>query len=135
MIASDAVPIGGAVIAALALFVLIGVVRRRWRRPVRIEGPEEAASAVEQALPDFPVAAAVVGADGAGAIAVTADGRIAAVRRVGRRLRAREVPWRVVRSTPDGILIETGDRLLGTVLLAHVDALDIRRLTPKGIKW
>lgn len=134
MTASDAVLIGGAIIAALLLAGLIGVVRRR-RRPVRIEGPEEAASAVERALPDFPVAAAVVGADGAGAIAVTADGRIAAVRRVGRQLRAREVPWQVVRSTPDGILIETGDRLLGAVLLAHVDALDIRRLTPKGIKW
>nr|WP_246360488.1 hypothetical protein [Sphingomonas abaci] len=108
-----------------------------WRRrtPPRIDGPEEAVAAVEQMLPGFPVSAAVVGADGLGALAVTADGRIAAVRRVGRRLLAREVPWRVVRATRDGILVETGDRRLGTVLLARVDALDIRRLTPKGIEW
>lgn len=134
MIAADAVLIGGGV-AALLVVVPLGLWLWRRRTPPRIDGPEEAVAAVEQMLPGFPVSAAVVGADGLGALAVTADGRIAAVRRVGRRLLAREVPWRVVRATRDGILVETGDRRLGTVLLARVDALDIRRLTPKGIEW
>ncbi|MBB4618129.1 hypothetical protein [Sphingomonas abaci] len=135
MIAADAVLIGGGGVAALLVVVPLGLWLWRRRTPPRIDGPEEAVAAVEQMLPGFPVSAAVVGADGLGALAVTADGRIAAVRRVGRRLLAREVPWRVVRATRDGILVETGDRRLGTVLLARVDALDIRRLTPKGIEW
>ena len=135
MIAPDAVLIGGGGVAALLVIAPISIWLWRRRTPARIDGPEEAAAAVEQMLPGFPVSAAVVGADGRGALALTADGRIAAVRRVGRRLLAREVPWRVVRATRDGILVETGDRRLGAVLLARVDALDIRRLTPKGIKW
>jgi len=135
VIASDAVLSGGGGAAALLVIAPVGLWLWRRRTPARIDGPEEAVAAVEQMLPDFPVNAAVVGADGLGALALTADGRIAAVRRVGRRLLAREVPWRVVRATRDGILVETGDRRLGAVRLARVNALDIRRLTPKGTRW
>ncbi|MEG3163564.1 hypothetical protein U1701_03040 [Sphingomonas sp. PB2P19] len=98
------------------------------RKPVRIDTPEEVAEAAEASLGGFAVSAAVVGADGQGALAVTGDGRVAAVKRRGRKLVVREVAWRAVRSTAGGMLIETGDRTLGDVALAGIDVLDIRRL-------
>ncbi|MDP1028674.1 hypothetical protein Q5H91_15745 [Sphingomonas sp. KR1UV-12] len=116
----------GAVLAAA-----LGWIMLRSRRAGRIESPEDAAQAVEQMLVGARVAGAVVGADGGGALAVTEDGRVAAVKRRGNRLVAREVPWRNVRSTAQGILVETGDARLGEVALAGVDALDIRRLAPR----
>lgn len=118
---------GGLVLAASGGWLLT-----RRGGPTRIASPEEAAAAAEQALPGFVVAGAVVGADGSGALAVAANGRVAALARRGRRLLSREVAWRAIRSTAEGIVIETGDRRLGDVRLAGVDVLDIRRLVPAG---
>lgn len=126
-----------ALIAALVgagLFVSMGggwLVARRGAG-TRIASPEEAAVAAETALPGFVVAGAVVGADGGGALAVAVNGRVAAMARRGRRLLSREVEWRSIRSTAEGIVIETGDRQLGDIRLAGVDVLDIRRLAPVG---
>ncbi len=120
---------GGLLAAAVLVWILI-----RRGRPQRIDSPEDAATAVETLLGGARVCGAVVGADGTGALAVTDDGRVAAVKRRGRRLIAREVAWQAVRAIPGGILIETGDRQLGAVALTGVDALDIRRLTPRGLK-
>jgi hypothetical protein len=39
-----------------------------------------------------------------------------------------------VRATHEGILVETGDKALGAVMLAQVDVLDIRRLAPKSVR-
>jgi hypothetical protein len=116
---------------ALASAAAFGWRWARGRRHQRIGTPEDAAEAVEAALAGVRVAGAVVGADGAGALAVTDDGRVAAVRRLGARLIAREIGWRSVRSTAHGILIETDDPRLGTIALAGVDVLDIRRLAPR----
>lgn len=104
----------------------------RTRRPGRIDSPEEAAEAAERTLPGFAVAGAVVGADGAGALAVSANGRVAAIARVGRALSVREVAWPSLRAVEGSVIVETGDRRLGTITLAGVDVLDIRRLAPKG---
>ena len=60
----------------------------------RIASPEEAAAAAEAALAGFEAVEAVVGADGAGALAVGADGRLAAIKRHGARAAVREVEWR-----------------------------------------
>jgi transcriptional regulator GlxA family with amidase domain len=49
-------------------------------------------------------------------------------------LTVREVSWRTVRATHEGILVETGDKALGAVMLAQVDVLDIRRLAPKSVR-
>lgn len=121
-----------AAIASAALLVVAGggwaVLRRR--APARIGSPEEVAEVAARTLPGFVVAGAVVGADGGGALAVGDGNRVAAVARHGKRLLAREVAWAAVRSTVDGVVVETGDRKLGDVLLAHVDVLDIRRLAP-----
>jgi hypothetical protein len=123
------IPVAGAAAALMAL----GGGGWMWaatRKPVRIDTPEEVAEAAEASLRGFAVSGAVVGADGRGALAVTGDGRVAAVKRHGRKLVVREVAWRAVRSTAGGMLIETGDRTLGDVALAGIDVLDIRRLAP-----
>jgi hypothetical protein len=118
-------------VATAGMLPMLGWVWLRGRHGHRIGTPEDAAQAVEAALAGVRVAGAVVGADGAGALAVTDDGRVAAVRRLGARLIAREIGWRSVRSTATGILIETDDPRLGTIALAGVNVLDIRRLAPR----
>lgn len=70
----------------------------------------------------------VLGADGAGALAIGTDGRLAAVKRHGARAAVREVSWAAVRPTGDGTVVDTGERRFGPVRLAGVDALDLRRL-------
>jgi len=112
-----------------ALLVLAAVWASRFRRDGRVGTPEEAAEAADAALRDFTTSGAVVGADGAGALAVDARGRVAVMRRRGRAIRVREVAWSAVRATAEGIVVDTDDRRLGAVALAGVDALDIRRLS------
>lgn len=123
---------GGIVLAVLALVAL------GWRlaraRHVRITNPEEVAEAAEQALPGFATQGAVVGADGGGALAIDQAGRVAVMKRLGRRIAVREVAWSALRSTAGGIVIDTGERRLGQVLVAGVDALDVRRLAPVNLK-
>lgn len=126
-------PITGAwagwVLAGLGAGIVLGGIG--WlvhRRPVhRVGSPEQVAAAAEAALSGFAVTGAVVGADGQGALAVAADGRVAAVKLRGRRMVVREIPWTRVRSTTEGIVAE-GDGRFGSVILAGVDVLDIRRL-------
>jgi hypothetical protein len=122
------VPAAGA--AAVLVLGGAGATWRVLRRQVRIETPEEVAEAAEAALRGFAVSGAVVGADGQGALAMSGDGRVAAARRLRRRLVVREVAWRDIRPTAGGILVETGDRALGAVTLTGIDVLDIRRLAP-----
>ena len=126
--------VGGIGAAVVVVLGGIGWAATRMRRVVKIETPEEAADAAQAQLRGFAVAGAVVGADGQGALAIADDGRVAAVKRIGKRLTVREVSWRTVRATQDGILVETGDKALGAVMLAQVDVLDIRRLAPKSVR-
>ena len=112
-----------------AILVLAGIAwALRLGRDARLASPEEAAAAAEAALAGFETHDVVLGADGAGALAVGVDGRLAAVKRHGARAAVREVRWTAVRSIAAGALIETEERRFGTVLLAGVDALDLRRL-------
>jgi len=118
-------------IAALVLAVGGGWMAVR-RRRMRIGSPEDAAHAAEAALADFTTTGAVVGADGAAALAVDGHGRVAVMRRRGAGMAVREVAWSAVRATGEGIVVETGERRFGAVALAGVDALDIRRLSLGG---
>ncbi|WP_375392136.1 hypothetical protein [uncultured Sphingomonas sp.] len=112
-----------------AVLALAGVAwALRLGRDARIASPEEAADAAEAALAGFEARDVVLGADGAGALAVGADGRLAAVKRHGARAAVREVRWAAVRPTADGTVVETGERRFGAVTLTGVDALDLRRL-------
>ncbi len=126
--------VGGAIAAGLFVVGGGGWAVVRMRRVVKIETAEEAADAAQAQLAGFAVAGAVVGADGQGALAIADDGRVAAVKRIGKQLAVREISWRRVRATQDGILVETGDKALGAVMLAQVDVLDIRRLAPKSVR-
>lgn len=121
-------------VAAGAVVVVLALVALAWRlfgrRAPKIETPEEAAEAADQALAGFATQGAVVGADGAGALAVDRDGRVAVMKRAGARIAVREVAWSALRSTGSGIVIETSERGFGSVALSGVNVLDIRRLAP-----
>ncbi|WP_425231019.1 hypothetical protein [Sphingomonas sp.] len=118
--------LGGSLAAILVLAAIAWALRLG--RDGRIASPEEAAAAAEAALAGFCAADAVLGADGAGALAVSEDGRLAAIKRHGARAAVREVQWAAVRTTPEGVVIDTGERRFGRVTLAKVDALDLRQL-------
>ncbi|AXJ95207.1 MULTISPECIES: hypothetical protein [unclassified Sphingomonas] len=129
-----ALPIAAAGAGAAVPILVLAVWLWRRNRPGRLSTPEEAAAAADAALPGFATQGAVIGADGGAALAVDAHGRVAAMRRLGKRIIVRETPWDRLRSTPAGIVVETGDRMLGTVTIAGVDALDIRRLAPADLR-
>lgn len=125
------------VVLAASLVAVLALAAAAWAlglgRGGRIGAPEEAADAAEAALAGFAAENAVLGADGQGALVVAADGRVAVAKRHGARVAVREVGWGAVRSTADGVVVETGERLFGRVALAGVDALDVRRLAPAGM--
>jgi hypothetical protein len=96
----------------------------------RIEDPDSAAQAAEDALAGFRATGAVVGVDGAAALVAGEHGRVAVIKRHGAHFAAREVAWAKVRSVAGAMLVETGDRRFGTVALDGVNVLDVRRLAP-----
>ncbi|MGK6322535.1 hypothetical protein ACMGDM_05565 [Sphingomonas sp. DT-51] len=108
----------------MGLAAWLGVGRkRRMMRSV-----DEAIAAVADALPRFSAFDAVIAEDGRAALTIDATGEIALVVVRGKRVLARPIDWAMVRQTREGILVETGDRRFGDVLLAGVSAIDIRRL-------
>ncbi|MCD2314837.1 hypothetical protein LQ954_01590 [Sphingomonas sp. IC-11] len=120
--------------AALATVIALGaaafwLVRRSGG--TRLNTPEEAMQAADQAIAGFVALSAAVGADGQSALVFGEGVRVAVVkvRRAGAA--AREIVWGDVRATRDGLLVATGDWRLGTVLVADVDNLDVRRLAPQ----
>ncbi len=95
-----------------------------------LEGPEEAMRAAEDALPGFVARSVALGADRRAALIFGENMRIVVLKAHGARTAAREIAWRDVRATADGMLVATQDRF-GTVLVAGVDNLDVRRLAPQ----
>jgi hypothetical protein len=122
-------PAGGG-LAALVVAGAAGAwaLRRRRKPPAPIETAEEAAFAAEAALAGFQVYSAVLATNGQGALAVGRENRVAVITRGRDGLAVREVPWKAVRATPYGLVVETGDG--GDVALAGIDSLEVRRLTP-----
>ncbi|WP_374944216.1 hypothetical protein [Sphingomonas sp.] len=121
--------LAGSLLAVLALAGIAWALKLGRDRP--IESPEEAADAADAALAGFVTAGAVVGADGAAALAVDGGGRVAVCKRHGARIAVREVAWTAVRATPEGMRVDTGERRFGAVTVAGVNALDVRRLAPQ----
>lgn len=95
-------------------------------KAVRIDD-DEARGAAEHALSGFAAARALVAADGACALVLATDGRLAVVKRHGARPAVRLVSWSAVRTTPAGLAIDTGERRFGVVNVAGVDARAVRR--------
>ena len=126
------IAIAAGTIGAIAIVAIAW--RLTHRRAARIASPEEAADAAERALAGFDTQGAVVGADGTGALAIDRAGRVAVMTRAGKGIAVREVAWGALRSTAAGILIDTGERRPGQVLVSGVDALDVRRLAPADLR-
>ncbi len=97
----------------------------------RLTTPEQALSASAELLTDFAPVSAVLGDDGQAAL-IVGDGRRVAVLKVrGKGVVAREVEWRDVQATREGLRVATRDWRLGTILILGVDNLDVRRLAPQ----
>lgn len=112
----------------LAILLLAGAAQLlRLGHGARID-EAEAVAAAEGALAGFEATEVVVADDGAGALVMGGDGRLALVKRHGARGAVREVRWPAIRATVAGVEVETGERRFGTVTLAGIDALDLRRL-------
>lgn len=94
----------------------------------RLDSVEEAIAAVAEALPGFHAFDATIGADACAALTIDTTGRIAVVQVCGRKVRARELVWSMLRATPVGVIVETRDRRFDGLLLQGVDAVDVRRL-------
>lgn len=89
---------------------------------------DEAIAAVAEALPGFAAFDAAIGDDGRAALTIDGEGQLALVVARGSRVRARRVHWPMLRLIDGGVLIETRDRRLGTVVLNRLTAVDMRRL-------
>lgn len=112
-------------LAGLAAWLRLGGTDRR------LADPKLVMLAAEEALPGFVAQAAAIGSDGRAAL-IFGDGmRIVVVKAHGARIAAREIVWRDVRATHEGMVVATGERRFGEVLVAGVDNLDVRRLAPQ----
>lgn len=119
---------------ALATVMLLGALGWRLKRrggTHRLDAPEDAMQAVEQSLAGFVALSAAVGQDGQAALVFGEGLRIAVLKVRGAGTAAREIVWRDVRATREGLLVATGDRRFGAVLIAGIDNLDVRRLAPQ----
>lgn len=94
----------------------------------RIADAETARRMAEEALSGFVARAALVGTNGAAALVLGTDG-IALLKRHGAKVAVRRLGrplWR--RPSPEGVTIETGERMFGAVLLYGVLPEDVDRL-------
>lgn len=97
----------------------------------RLTTPDQALSVSAELLAGFAPVSAVLGDDGQAAL-IVGDGRRVAVLKVrGKGAAAREVEWRDVQATREGLRVATRDWRLGTILILGVDNLDVRRLAPQ----
>ncbi len=93
--------------------------------------PEEAMRAAEDAITGFTALSIAVGSDGRAALVFGEGMRIVVLKAHGARAAAREIVWQQVRASHDGLVVATGERRFGNVLIAGVDNLDVRRLAPQ----
>lgn len=119
---------------ALAAVLVLGVIAAwlRQRGPDRsFTAPGEAMHAAEEKVAGFVALSAAVGSDGQAALVFGEGMRVVVLKASGGRVAAREVAWRDVRATREGLLVSNGERRSGSVLVAGVDNLDVRRLAPQ----
>lgn len=102
----------------------------RWLRlaETRIGDTARARETAEQLLAGFVAHAAVVGTDGNAAV-VAGNGAFAILKRTGVKVAARRLLAPIVLSQDvEGVRVETGERLLGGVLLFGVTSDEVRAL-------
>lgn len=102
----------------------------RWLRlgESRIASVAQARETAEQMLAGFIAHDAVIGTDG-GAALVAGNGAVALLKRHGARIAARRLiaPLQL-RQGIEGVRIETGERLFGSVLLFGVTDIEVRAI-------
>ena len=119
------VQLGGSVAAVLVLVLISWLLKLG---ESRIADEATAKRMAEEALSDFVARDALVGTNGAAALVLGDDG-IALLKRHGAKVAARRLArplWR--RPSPEGVTIESGERMFGPVLLYGVLPEDVDRL-------
>lgn len=119
------VQLGGSVAAVLVLVLISWLLKLG---ESRIADAETARRMAEDALSGFVARDALVGTNGAAALVLGNDG-IALLKRHGAKVAARRLArplWR--RPSPEGVTIESGERMFGPVLLYGVLPEDVDRL-------
>jgi hypothetical protein len=117
--------LAGSIVAILAL---AGIARMLRLGDSRINSPAEAREIAEAMLAGFVAHAALVSQDG-GAALVAGNGAIAVLKRHGARVAARRLlPPLRTRAAIEGVTVETGERLFGSVTLLGVLDSDVRGL-------
>jgi len=114
--------LGGSVAAVLVLVLVSWLLKLG---ESRIADEATARTMAEDALSGFVARAALVGTNGAAALVLGTDG-IALVKRHGAKVAVRRLGrplWR--RPSPEGVTIETGEKMFGPVLLYGVLPEDV----------
>jgi len=117
--------LGGSVAAVLVLVLISWLLKLG---ESRIADTETAKTMAEDALSGFVARDALIGTNGAAALVLGTDG-IALLKRHGAKVAARRLArplWR--RPSPEGVTIESGERMFGPVLLYGVLPEDVDRL-------
>jgi hypothetical protein len=113
----------GGSLAAVLLLAWIARLLKLGESRIADEGT--ARRMAEEALSGFVARAALVGTNGAAALVLGTDG-IALLKRHGAKVAVRRLPrplWR--RPSPEGVTIETGEKMFGPVLLFGVLPEDV----------
>lgn len=94
----------------------------------KIASEDDACRIAEEMLAGFEARRAIVSKDGNAAL-VGGNGTVAVLKRHGARVAARRlVPPLAIRDAPEGVTIDTGERLFGPVTLMNVFPDDARAL-------
>ncbi len=94
----------------------------------KIASEDDACRIAEEMLAGFEAHRAIVSKDGNAAL-VGGNGTVAVLKRHGARVAARRlVPPLAIRDAPEGVTIDTGERLFGSVTLMNVFPDDARAL-------
>lgn len=114
---------------ALAAVIALALFARKLRRDEsKLTDVDKARGMAEERLAGFIARAALVSGD-AGAAVVAGNGTIAVLRRQGVRVEARRLLAPLSLSTSvEGVRIETGESVLGSVTLFGVLEADVRRI-------
>lgn len=103
--------------SVVAILVLAGLARALGLGGGAIPDVATACAHAEDALSGFEAEAATVGSDGRAAIVHGRDGSVAVLKLHGAQVAARRVPAAAIRPTPEGLLVDTGERRFGRVLV------------------
>lgn len=118
---SPLLTLGGSLVAVLGLAL---VARLLGLGGGGIASEAEAIAAAEAMVPGFDGVRAVVGADRRGALVWGREGEAALLKLHGAQVAARRLPPGFARTqTPEGVLIDSGERRFGRVVLAGIATL------------